>query len=173
MSAGHGPVYALVGLAALLLAIAASSGWSGAARLARRASDTSAVAGTAAAFVTAYGTFDFRDPDGYSARLAELTTGELRDAIASAAVNANAVALQRMTTVLVDSVLVTALSENAAIAAVRSRHERTRRDPATGRAIQEHVMQHVTCRLVRRRERWLVSELLLRGEEAAVARGGR
>ncbi len=172
MSAGHGPAYALVGLAALLLAIAASSGWSGATRLARRASDTSAVAGTAAAFVTAYGTIDLRDTDGYTARLAALTTVELRDAIAGAAIDAKAVAQQRATTAHVESVSVTALSEKAAIAAVRSRHERAWRDPATGRAIQEHVVQHVTLRLVRSEERWLVAELLLRGEEAVVARGG-
>jgi hypothetical protein len=104
VSAGRGPAYALLGLAGLLIAIAVSSGWSGAARLAGRGNDTSAVEDAAAAFVTAYGTFDFRDADGYTARLIELTDGDLGDAIARAAVDPNAVAQQRTTTARVESV---------------------------------------------------------------------
>ena len=173
MSAGRGPAYALLGLAGLLIAIAVSSGWSGATRLAGRGNDASAVEDAAAAFVTAYGTFDFRDAGGYTARLIELTTGELRDAIAGAAVDPNAVAQQRSTTARVESVSVTALSDTVATATVRSRHERTWRDASSGRAIREHVVQHVSCRLVREGGRWLVVELLLISEEPVVAQSGR
>lgn len=173
MSTGRGPAYALLGLAGLLIAIAVSSGWSGAARLAGREHDASAVEDAAATFVVAYGTFDFRDAGGYTARLAELTTGELRDAIAGAAVDPKAAAQQRTTTTSVESVSVTALSGTVATAALRSRHERTWRDRASGRVVQEHVVQHVSCRLVREGERWLVAELLLNSEEPVVTPRGR
>ncbi len=173
MSAGRGPAYALLGLAALLIAISISSGWSGATRLARRGNDASAVEDAAAAFVTAYGTFDFRDAGRYTARLLDSTTGELRDAIAGAAIDPKAAAQQRTTTTRVESVSVTALSDTVATATVRSRHERTRRDASSGRSIQEHVVQRVSCRLVREGGRWLVVELLLIGEEPVVAQRGR
>ncbi len=173
MSVGRGPAYALLGLAGLLIAIAVSSGWSGAARLAGRGNDTSAVEAAAVAFVTAYGTFDFRDAGGYTARLTELTTGELRDAMLRAAVDPNAVAQQRTSAAHVESVSITALSDAVATATVRSRHERTWRDASSGRAVQKHVVQHVSCRLVREGERWLVVELLLISEEPLVAHSGR
>ncbi|MEZ4503956.1 MAG: hypothetical protein R3C39_15135 [Dehalococcoidia bacterium] len=173
MIAGRGPAYALLGLAALLIAIAVSSGWSGASRLAEREDDRAAVEAAASAFVTAYGGFDFRDPDQYTTRLAALTSGELRDAIAGAAVDPAAVAQQRTTAALVESVSVTALSGVAATATVRSRQERTWLDPTSGRAVQEQVIQHVSCRLVRVGERWLVAELLLLGEEPADAQNAR
>lgn len=173
MIAGRGTAYALLGLAGLLIAIAVSSGWNGATRLAARGDDARAVEDAAAAFVTAYGAFDFRDARSYSARLAELTTGELRGAIVSAAVDPNAVAQQRTTTARVESVSVTALSEAAATATVRSMHERAWRDALSARAIREHVVQHVSCRLVREGGRWLVAELLLISEEPVVAQRGR
>lgn len=173
MIAGRGAAYALLGLAALLIAIAVSSGWSGASRLAEREDDRDAVEAAAAAFVTAYSGFDFRDPDGYTARLVALTSGELRDAIAGAAVDPAAVAQQRTSSAVVESVSVTALSDTAATVTVRSRQERTWLDPASGRAVQEQVIQHVSCRLVRDGERWLVAELLLLGEEPAGAQGVR
>ena len=173
MIGGRGAAYALLGLAALLIAIAVSSSWSGASRLVEREDDRASVEAAAAAFVTAYGRFDFRDPDGYLAHLAELTDGELRDAIAGAAVDPNALAQQRTNAAVVESVSVTALAHAAATATVRSRQERTWLDPASGRAVQEQVIQHVSCRLVREGERWLVAELLLLGEESAGARGAR
>jgi len=171
--AGRGAAYALLGLAALLIAIAVSSGWSGASRLAEREDDRAAVEAAAAAFVSAYGRFDFRDPDGYTARLVALTGGELRDAIAGAAIDSAALAQQRTTTALVESVSVTALSGAAATATVRSRQDRTWLDPTSGRAVREQVIQHVSCRLAREGERWLVAELLLLGEEQTDAQNAR
>ena len=173
MIAGRGAAYALLGLAALLIAIAVSSGWSGASRLAEREDDRTAVEAATAAFVTAYGRFDFRAPDGYTTRLVELAGGELRDAIAEAAVDPTAIAQQRTSTAVVVSVSVTALSDTAATATVRSRQERTWLDSASGRVVQEQVIQHVSCRLVRKGERWLVAELLLLGEEPAGAQSLR
>ncbi|MPY81144.1 MAG: hypothetical protein GEV04_22495 [Actinophytocola sp.] len=173
MMPGRGPAYALLGLAGLLLAIAVSSGWSGATRLADREDDRGAVGAAAAAFVTAYGSFDFRNPDGYTARLVELTAGELRTAITEAAVDPAAVAQQRASTTRIESVSVTALSDVAATATVRATHERSWRDAASGALVQEHVMQHVSLRLVREGERWLVAELLVLGEEAGGAQGAR
>jgi hypothetical protein len=171
--AGRGAAYALLGLAALLIAIAVSSGWSGASRLAEREDDRAAVEAAATAFVSAYGSFDFRAPDDYTTRLSALTSGELRDAIAGAAVDPTALAQQRTSTALVESVSVTALSDTAATATVRSRQERAWLDPASERAVQEQVIQHVSCRLVREGERWLVAELLLLGEQPAGAQGAR
>jgi hypothetical protein len=171
--AGRGPAYALLGLAALLIAIAISSGWSGASRLAEREDDSAAVEVAAAAFVTAYGGFDFRDPDGYATRLVALTSGELRDAIAGAAIDPAALAQQRTGIAVVESVSVTALSGAAATATVRSRQERTWLDPTGGRAVREQVIQHVSCRLAREGDRWLVAELLLLGEEPADAQNAR
>jgi len=168
---GRGPAYALLGLAGLLLAIAVSSGWSGATRLADREDDRGAAEAAAAAFVTAYGTFDFRDPDGYTTRLVELTAGELRTAIAGAAVDPAAVTQQRASAVRIESVSVTALSDVAATASVRATHERSRLDPASGGLIEEHVTQHVSLRLIREGERWLVAELLVLGEQPSFSEG--
>ena len=173
MIAGRGAAYALLGLAALLMAIAVSSGWSGASRLAGRGDDRAAARAAAAAFVTAYGGFDYRDAEAYTTRLAEFSGGELRVALAGAAVDPVAVAQRRTSSAAVQSVAVTALSGAAATATVRSLQERTWRDPASGRAVQEQVTQHVSCRLVRADGRWLVAELLLLGETPVGAEGAR
>ncbi|MCY4639689.1 MAG: hypothetical protein OXC94_05045 [Chloroflexi bacterium] len=122
MTAGRGPGYALFGLAALLAAAAVASAWSGASRLAgsgedaavRAAADAAAVEAAASSFVSTYGGFDYRDPDGYTARLAVLSAGELRDAVAGAAVDPAAVAGQLRGRADVRSVAVTALAGAAA-----------------------------------------------------------
>ena len=173
MIPGRGPAYALLGLAGLLVAIAVSSGWRGATRLVGREGDRAAVEAAAAAFVRAYGGFDFRDPEGYTARLVELTAGELRTAIAEAAVDSSAVAQQRASSAHIESVSVTALSDIAATATVRATHERSRLDQASGALVQERVTQHVSLRLVREDGRWLVAELLVLGEQPAGAPGVR
>lgn len=166
---GRGPAYALLGLAGLLVAIAVSSGWSGASRLADREDERAAVEAAASEFVTAYGTFDFRDAEGYTAHLVALTVGELRTAIAEADVDPSAVAHQRTSMVHIEAVSVTALSDVAATATVRATHERTRLDEASGRLIEERVTQHISLRLVREGKRWLVAELLVLGEQPADA----
>ena len=179
MTAGRGPGYALLALAALLAAVAVASAWSGASRLAgrgedgaaRRAADAAAVEAAASAFVVAYGGFDYRDPDGYTARLAALSAGELRAALAGAAVDPAAIAGGRRSRAAVQSVSVEALSAAAAEATVRSLHERSWLDPASGRAAREEVTQQVRLRLVREGGRWLVTEVVLLGEESIGARG--
>ena len=85
----------------------------------------------------------------------------------------SAVEEQRASTVRIESVSVTALSDIAATATVRATHERTRLDRASGRLIDEQVAQHVSLRLVREDGRWLVAELLVLGEQPADAQGVR
>ena len=176
---GRGPGYALLALAALLAALAVTSAWSGASRLAgrgedgaaRAAADAAAVEAAASAFVSAYGDFDYRDPDGYTARLAALSAGELRAALAGASVDPAAVAGRRRSRTAVESVSVTALSGTAAESTVRSLQQRSWLDPASGRAAGEEVTQEVHLRLVREGGRWLVTEVLVISEEPAGARG--
>ena len=180
MTAGRGPGYALFALAALLAAVAVTSAWSGASRLAgrgedgaaRAAADAASVEAAASAFVSAYGGFDYRDPDGYTARLAALAGGELRAALAGAAVDPAAVAGRRTSRTAVESVSATALSGTAAEARVRSLQQRSWLDAASGRAAGEEVTQQVRLRLVREGGRWLVTEVVLLGEEPSRARGG-
>ena len=180
MTAGRGPGYALLALAGLLAVLAVTSAWSGASRLAgrgedgaaRRAADASAVEAAASAFVSAYGGFDYRDPDGYTARLAGLTGGEMRTALAGAAVDPAATSGRRRSRASVQSVSVEALSGTAAEATVRSLQQRSWLDPASGRAAGEEVTQQVRLRLVREGGRWLVTDVVLLGEEPAGARGG-
>ena len=177
--AGRGPGYALLALAALLVAMAVTSAWSGASRLAgrgedgaaRAAADAAAVEAAASAFVSAYGGFDYRDPDGYTARLAALSGGELRAALAGAAVDPAATSGRRRSRASVQSVSVTALSGTAAESTVRSLQQRSWLDPASGRAAGEEVTQEVHLRLVREGGRWLVTEVLVISEEPAGARG--
>lgn len=165
MTGGRAAGYALLGCGGLLLVLAVLSGWSGAQRIGNREHDTRAVEAAAAAFVTAYGSFDHRDPDAYTARLVALTAGPLRDALARAAVDPDADRLQRGIATNVESVSVTALSATAATASVTAVQKRRWRDPALGMAQQHVIRQHVTCRLVREDGRWLVVELRVQSEE--------
>ena len=179
MTSGRGAGCALFALAALLAAIAVASAWSGASRLTgragagevRAASDATAVEAAAAAFVVAYGGFDYRDPDGYAMRLGALAADELRLALAGAAIDPDAVAERRENAAAVQSVAVTALSAASAEAAVRSLHRRVRLDRAGGERVREVVRQHVRLRLAREGGRWLVTEVLVLSEEPAGAWG--
>ena len=172
--AGRGAAYALLGLAALLMVLAISSGWSGASRLASRGDEPADdPAGAATAFVRAYGNFDYRGAERYMADLAELTTGALRDALRGAAVDGAALAEQRTSTALVESAVLDAQSDRASVVTVRSRQERSWLDSANGRRAREAVVQLVSCRLVREGGRWLVAELVLIGEETAGASGAQ
>src|SRR5690606_19006757 len=108
----------------------------GASRLADRGEERAAVEAAATAFVTAYGTFDFRNADGYTAQLVALTGGALQAALADALVDPQALAQQRTSSARIESVSVTALSEVAATASVRAQHERTWLDAFSGEVIQ-------------------------------------
>ena len=165
MTGGRAAGYALLGCGGLLLVLAVLSGWSGAQRIGSREHDTRAVEAAAAAFVTAYGSFDHRDPDAYTTRLAALTAGALRDAVARAAVDPDAARLQRGIATEVESVSVTALSAAAATASVTAVQERRWRDPTLGTAQEQVIRQRVTCRLVQEDGRWLVVELRVQSEE--------
>ncbi len=172
MIAGRGAAYALLGLAALLMVLVVSSGWSGVSRLAGRDEERAAdPASAASAFVRAYGNFDYRRAERYTADVAELTTGPLRDALRGAAVDQAALAEQRTSTAVVESAVLDARSGQAAVVTVRSRQERSWLDPANGRRATEAVLQLVSCRLVHEDGRWLVAELVLIGEETAGASG--
>ena len=173
MSGGRGAAYALLGFAGLLLALAVASGLSGATRLADRGEESEAAAASASQFVIAYGNFDYRTADAYLVGLASLTAGELNEDVLLADVDPEAIAQQRTTTALIDSVTVTALSERIASATVRSTHRRSWVDPASGQGVDEHVTQHVSVGLVREGERWLVAELFVLGEEPVGAQGAR
>ncbi|MPZ99106.1 MAG: hypothetical protein GEU80_07155 [Dehalococcoidia bacterium] len=167
MIGGRGAGYALLGLAGLLLAIAIASGWNGASRLVSREDDTDAVAAAASAFVSAYGTFDFRDQVTYTTRLATLTTGTLREAIGAAALDPAATPQQRSITTAVETVSVTALSKQEATVVVTALQERRWVDPTLRQSLHEQVRQRVICRLVVADGRWLVAELRLQSEQPA------
>ena len=180
MTPGRGAGPALFALAALLAAAAVASAWSGASRLQAGGGAggalgdpraASAVEAAAAAFVSAYGGFDHRDPQGYAARLARLAGGGLRSALAGAAVDPRAVASRLQSTAAVQSVSVTSLSAASAEATVRSLHRRVRLDGAGGERVREVVRQHVRLRLAREGGRWLVTEVLVLSEEPAGAWG--
>lgn len=165
MTGGRAAGYALLGCGALLLVLAVLSGWSGAQRIGSREHEARAVEAAAAAFVTAYGSFDHRDPDAYTTRLVALTAGPLHDALTRAAVDPDAARVQRGIATDVESVSVTALSATAASALVTAVQSRRWGDPTLGTAQQQVVRQHVTCRLVQEDGRWLVVELRMQSEE--------
>lgn len=165
MIGGRGPMIALLGIAGLLLVLAIVSGWRGTSRLTSRGDDTQAVEEAATAFVEAYGTFDFRDPQSYQERLLGLTTGPVRSAVLDADIDPAAVGQQRTTTARVTSVEVTALSDEEATASVTSEQTRRTVDPASGALTDERVVQLADCRLVKEAGRWLVAEFHFRSDE--------
>jgi len=162
---GRGAMVALVGLAGLLLVLAVVSGWQGTNRLTDRSDETAAAEEAARSFVEAYGTFDFRDPDSYRERLLTLATGSVREAVAASQVDPVALGQQRTMTTRVVAVEVTALSDDEATASVTAEQLRRGADPASGRLLEERVLQRVACRLVREGDRWLVAEFRLLSEE--------
>ena len=163
MIGGRGAGYVLLGLAGLLLVLAVTSSWSGAQRIRTRGGG--AVEAAAAAFVTAYGTFDHRDQGAYATRLIPLTAGPMRQALAEAEIVSDAARLQRMIATHIESVSVTALSKAEATALVTAVQERRWVDPVLATAHQEDVRQRVICRLAEEGGRWLVIELRLHAEE--------
>ncbi len=165
MTGGRGAMVALVGLAGLLLVMAVVSGWQGTTRLTDRGGDTKAVEEAARAFVEAYGTFDFRDPDGYRERLLSLTTGPVRAALRASQVDPTALGQQRTMTARVVAVQVSALSDDEATVSVTAEQLRRGVAPASRRLLEERVLQRVACRLVREDGRWLVAEFRLLSEE--------
>lgn len=165
MIGGRGAMLALAGLAGLLLVMAVVSGWQGTSRLTGRGDDTKAIEEAARAFVEAYGTFDFRDPDGYRQRLLVLTTGPVREAVQASQVDPVALGQQRTMTARVVAVQVSALSEDEATVSVTAAQLRRGVDPASGRLLEERVLQRVACRLVLEGDRWLVAEFRLLSEE--------
>ena len=170
MIGGRGPALAVLGLAGLLLVIALASGWSGASRLAGRGDDTAAIEAAAAAFVEAYGTFDFRTPHEYMPRLAETTAGELRGAIAASSIEPVAIEQQRSMTAAIESVSVTSLAADTATVSVTTVQHRRWIDAASGRAVEQFVEQRVSSQLVREDGRWLVAEFRLLSEQPVVSR---
>jgi len=156
---------ALAGLAGLLLVMALVSGWQGTSRLTDRGGDTKAVEEAARAFVEAYGTFDFRDPDSYRQRLLGLTTGPVREAVQASQVDPVALGQQRTMTARVMAVQVSALSNDEATASVTAEQLRRGVDPASGRLLEERVLQRVACRVALQDGRWLVAEFRVLSEE--------
>jgi hypothetical protein len=165
MSGRGGAMFVIVGFAALLLIIAVFSSWQGAARLTSRGDDTKDVEAAARAFVQAFGTFDFREPDVYRQRLLGLTAGTVREATLASSVDPVAVGQQRTLITRVVSVSVTALSGNTASVSVTAEQLRRSVDAATGELVEERVMQRVVCRLERQGNAWLVAEFRLVSEE--------
>jgi hypothetical protein len=156
---------ALAGLAGLLLVMAVVSGWQGTSRLTNRGGDTKAVEEAARAFVEAYGTFDFRDPDSYRQRLLGLTTGPVREAVQASQVDPVALGQQRTMTARVMAVQVSALSDDEATVSVTAEQLRRGVDPASGRLLEERVLQRVACRVALQGGRWLVAGFRVLSEE--------
>jgi hypothetical protein len=167
VSGGRTAGYALLGLAGLLFAFAVLSGWSGAQRYASREDETRAVRAAAAAFVAAYGSFDHRTQDAYAPHLAALTTGELQEALTNAAIDPDAVRLERVITTEIVSVTVTSLADDVATADVTAEQTRRWVDPVLGHTLHALVVQRITCRLLREEGGWLVAELRLQSQEPA------
>jgi hypothetical protein len=165
MIGGRGAMVALAGLAGLLLVVAIMSGWQGTTRLTNRGDDTRAVEQAARAFVEAYGTFDFRDPESYRQRLLDLSTGSVRDAVAGSQVDPVATSQQQTLTTRVVDIQVSALSDREATVSVTAEQLRRNVDPASGRLIEERVAQRVACRLAQEEGQWLVAEFRLLSEE--------
>jgi len=167
VSGGRVTGYALLGVAGLLFVVAAFSGWRGAQGIAGREDDTRSVEAAARKFVLAYGTFDYREPNTYAARLSGLATGALREVLSEAAIAPDARTMQRRISTHIEAISVTALSETQATTAVTAVQERRWSDPVIGTALSEAVRQRVTCRLVREDGRWLVVELRMQSEAPA------
>lgn len=167
MIRGRAPGLVAGGCALLLLALAVTSGWQGAARLAGRGDATGVVRDVARAFAAAYGTFDARSPAAYRQRLLPLTTGRLRAALAQLDVDPAAAGQARTLTTRVLGVQVTSLTGDRATVDVTVDQRRRSVDPATGGAWEDQVRGRLTCRLVRSGGRWLVEEVRLAPVEPA------
>ncbi|MCC6387455.1 MAG: hypothetical protein IT302_08740 [Dehalococcoidia bacterium] len=165
MSGGRGVMLTVGGLAATLLVIAIVSGWQGASRFRTQGEGMGEVENAARAFVEAYGTFDFREPDAYKARLLELSTGDVHAAIVTSQVDPTALGQQQTMTTEAVTVQVTAYSEREATVSVTTDQTRRAVDPTTGLLREQRLRQHVTCRFVRVDGHWLVAEFRLRAEE--------
>ncbi|MCZ2110109.1 MAG: hypothetical protein LC118_11180 [Dehalococcoidia bacterium] len=165
MSGGRGVMLILGGLAGTLLVIAVVSGWQGANRLRGQDQGKGDVEQAARLFVEAYGTFDFREPGAYRARLLDLSTGEVRQAITTSQVDPTALGQQQTMTTGAVSVQVTAFSETEATTSATTEQTRRAIDPATGQLREQRLRQHVALRLVPVDGRWLVAEFRLRSEE--------
>jgi hypothetical protein len=165
VTGNRGAMVALVGMAGLLLVMAVVSGWRGTHRLASRGDDSRAVEEVATAFVEAYGTFDFRDPESYQQRLLSLTTGQVRQAVLATNVDPAALARQLTMTANVISVEVTAQSGDEATVSVTAEQDRRIVDTTSGLLVDERVRQTADCRLVKEAGSWRVAEFHLRSEE--------
>ena len=161
MIAGRGGAYALLGLAALLAALAVSSAWSGASRLAGGADERAEVERSARAFVEAYGTFHVEAPEDYRQRLIALSAGDLRRALSQARVDPVALAERRSSQIEVLSLAVTDFSDGAASVAVTALHTRRLLDPRTDARVEEAARQRVELTLAREDGRWLVTGVRL------------
>jgi len=171
MTSARGVMVVVGGLAGLLLVISLFSGWQGASRLRGQGEDMSAVETAAREFVEAYGNFDFREPDAYRARLMELSTGAVREAVNTSQVDPASVGQQQ--TIATDSVAVnvTAFSDDSATASAIVEQTRRAIDTTTGQLREQRVRQHVACRLVLADGRWLVAEFRLTSQKPIESNG--
>ena len=173
VSAGRGAACALLGLAAVLAVAGGCSAWNGASRLAARGDDAASAEAASAAFIRAYGSFDYRSAELYAPRLAALAAGDLRRALQNASVDPAASRERRAGAVVVESAEVTSLQGDTAVVAVRSVQQWSRTDPGSGEEIREVATRHASLRLVRSDGSWLVAELNVTGGGRAGARGAR
>jgi hypothetical protein len=165
---GRGALLVIVGLAVLLLALAGTSAWQGAARLTSRDTERARAVATARAFAEAYGTFDYRRPDAQRARLAELTAGSLREAVVTAAPDPVAVAQLQQAVVRVVGAQITSLARDEATVAVTAERRLHGQDPASGRSLAADLQQRLICRLVRAAGTWRVTAMRLAAETPIV-----
>jgi len=154
------------GLAGVLLIVAVVSSCRGVSRIAAGNDDRASVAAAAAAFVATVGTYRPEDVDSYVARLAPLTTGDLRNAIATAALDPSVRGMRRVAGTRIESVSVTSRSASVATAAVTAVQSRRWTDAHAGPQ-SEQVRQRTNCQLVRVDGRWFVTAIELLSEEPA------
>lgn len=154
------------GLAGVLLIVAVVSSCRGVSRIAAGNDDSASIAAGAATFVATVGTYRPEDVDSYVARLAPLTAGDLRDAIASAALDPAARGMRRAADTRIEAVSVTSRSASVATVAVTAVQSRRWMDAHAGQR-SEQVRQRTSCRLARVDGRWFVTAIELLSEEPA------
>lgn len=165
MTGQRGAMFILAGFAGLLVIVAIFSGSQGVRRLSERGDDSATVEAVAQAFVAAYGTFDYREPEQFYDRLLSLTTGGLLAMAANPEPDPVAIGQRRVTSAHVVSASVSALSVDAAAVSVAVEQVRRSIDPESGEPVEEYVLQRINCRLVRQSDQWLVAEFRLLSEE--------
>jgi hypothetical protein len=159
----------LAGLVGLLIVMVAVSRWELISLFTLEGNDTADMEASCPAFVEAYGTFDYGDPNSYRDRLLELTTEPLRAAVPSLRLDSASVGQLRTISTRIIDARVMPPSGQTANALVVAEQTRSGLDPRSEQRVDEEVVQNVACQLVRDGGHWLVAKVSLLSEEPVPA----